>query len=75
MPEEITLRMESVEPWQPIGCIACLKPAVHQETVFRGSERLNVSVRHCGDPSCKEYAAEQARGIAERLEADGATFR
>lgn len=57
---EITVRTEPVDPWQPIGCISCPKPAVDQETAFRDGERLNVSVRNCGDPGCKEYATEQA---------------
>lgn len=61
---EITIQTEPVDAWQPLGCISCLKPAVDQETAFLDGERLNVSVRNCGDPDCKGYATQQALEMA-----------
>lgn len=59
-----TTRTEPVEPWQPIGCISCMKPATDQETAFVGEKKLPVSIRHCGDPSCKQYATDHALHLA-----------
>ena len=62
--QKLRTATEPVEPWQPIGCISCQKPAVDQETAFLGDKRLPVSVRNCGDANCKDYATAEALRIA-----------
>ena len=62
--QKLRTRTEDVEPWQPLGCINCTKPAVDQETAFLGDKRLPVSIRNCGENSCKEYATAEALRIA-----------
>lgn len=74
MPGEIRVVTEPVAPWQPLGCIACLRPAEFQETAFADDQELPVHVRHCGDTKCKAYANGQAKEIGLYLEAEQATF-
>lgn len=61
--QKLRTETEDVETWQPLGCIACPKPAINQETAFLGDKRLPVSVRNCGDASCKDYATAEALRI------------
>lgn len=62
--QEVRTVTEPVGPWQPIGCISCMKPATDQETAFVGEKKLNVSIRHCGDKACVAYAQAEALRIA-----------
>gem|GEM_PF-4244951 len=71
---KIETRTESVASWQPLGCIACPKPAEFQETAFDGEQELPVHVRHCGDAHCKEYAVGQALENGQYLEDNNATL-
>lgn len=64
MSGELTTRTEPVEPWQPIGCTGCPKPAEWQQTAYQGEERLPVSVGHCGDKGCQTKADEDALEMA-----------
>lgn len=64
MSDQLRTETEPVAPWQPIGCISCMKPAVDQETAFLGDKRLPVSIRNCGEDDCREYAAKEALRIA-----------